>query len=126
MALMDKYTATAERDGRFWLVHVLEIDRYTQARTLREVETMARDLVAVMLDVDAGSIQVDVEIRLPEEAEQHLAQARQLRAKAADANSAAAQESRAAARSLARYGMPLRDIGAALGVSHQRAAQLLG
>jgi hypothetical protein len=38
----------SSRDGRFWLIHVPEIDRHTQARHLREIDTMARDLVAVM------------------------------------------------------------------------------
>ncbi|MGL5850473.1 MAG: hypothetical protein ACRCZD_06765 [Phycicoccus sp.] len=125
VVLMVTYTATAERDGRSWLVHVSEVDRHTQARTLREIEPMARDLVAVMLDVEPASVNIDVQVRLPEDAAQHLDRARRLREEAAEANSAAARESRAAARALAGHGMPLRDIGAALGVSHQRAAQLL-
>jgi hypothetical protein len=32
----------------FWLVFVPEINHYTQARNLGEVEPMARDLIAVM------------------------------------------------------------------------------
>lgn len=126
MALMRTYKATAERDGRFWLVHVPEVERFTQARNLREVEPMARDLVAVMLDVDPDTIAIDLELQLPDDAQEHLANARRLRESAAEANSAAAKESRAAARALADQGLPLRDIGAALGVSHQRIAQLLG
>lgn len=61
-----KYTAHAERDGRFWLVHVPEIDQWTQARNLREVEPMARDLIATLLEVEPTSFAVDVEIELPE------------------------------------------------------------
>lgn len=122
---MVAYTATAERDGRFWLVHVPAVDRWTQARSLREVEAMAKDLVAVMLDVDPESVRVDLEIRLPASVQEHLEAAKRLRDVAAEANSAAARESRAAARSLADQGMTMRDIGAALGISHQRVAQLV-
>lgn len=42
------YHVRVERGDRYWLVHVVELDRWTQARTLREVEPMARDLVATM------------------------------------------------------------------------------
>lgn len=122
---MVTYTATAERDGRFWSVHVPAVDRWTQARSLREVDVMAKDLVAVMLDVDPGSIRVDLEIRLPTSVQEHVEAAKRLREAAAEANSAAARESRAAARTLADQGMTMRDIGAALGISHQRAAQLV-
>lgn len=119
------YTARVERDGRFWLIHVPELDRYTQARNLREVEEMARDLVAVMLDVDPGSVVLDVQLVLPDVVREHLEAAERLRAESAAANTAAAAESRAAARELAALGMPIRDIGAALGISHQRAHQLV-
>jgi len=50
---------------RYWLVRVHEVDRWTQARHLREVEEMARDLVAVMLEVDANSFQLEVTYELP-------------------------------------------------------------
>lgn len=122
---MVRYAATAERDGRFWLVHVPAVDRWTQARSLREVEVTAKDLIVVMLDVDPETVCVDVEVRLPEVVQAHVDAARQLREQAAEANSAAARESRAAARSLADQGMTMRDIGAALGISHQRVAQLV-
>jgi len=125
VALMNTYTARVERDGRLWLIHVPEIDRYTQARNLREVETMARDLVAVMLDVEPDSFDLVVEVVLPENVREHVAAAERLRAESTRANAAAAEEARAAARGLAAAGLPVRDIGIALGVSHQRAHQLL-
>ena len=41
------YTVRAHRDGdRYWLVHVPEIDHYTQARNIAEIDTMDRDLIA--------------------------------------------------------------------------------
>ena len=57
------YHATAERDGRFWVIHVEEIERWTQARSIAEVDEMARDLVAVMTDVDPDEVVVYVEFQ---------------------------------------------------------------
>lgn len=57
------YHATAERHGRFWLVHVKEVDRWTQGRTLAEAEEMARDLVAVMRNVEPDKVDVVLERR---------------------------------------------------------------
>lgn len=124
--MTDSYTAEVERDGRFWLVWVPEIERVTQARNLREVEPMARDLVAMMLEIAPDSFDLVIHIKLPGQAAEHLQAAERLREESARANSAAAEEARAAAQALADAGLPLRDIGIALGVSHQRAHQLLG
>ncbi|MFE7800746.1 hypothetical protein [Nocardia sp. NPDC057440] len=62
-----KYHTKVERDGRFWLVHVPEIDQWTQARDLREVAPMARDLIAVMEEVEPDPFELDVSIELPVE-----------------------------------------------------------
>lgn len=125
VAQVSVYTAEVQRDGRYWLIRVPEVDRWTQARSLREVETMARDLVAVMRDVDPDSFELAMEITLPEQVRKHLEAAARLREESARANAAAAKEARAAARALADMGMSLRDVGVALGVSPQRASQLL-
>jgi len=36
------YTGTAERNGRFWVIEVPEIEGYAQARLLTEVGLLAR------------------------------------------------------------------------------------
>jgi hypothetical protein len=64
--------ADVERDGRFWHIHVPEISRSTQARHLREIEPMARDLIAVMEDVPSDSFHVDLPVPLLAEAEQEI------------------------------------------------------
>jgi hypothetical protein len=124
VAVVDTYHANVERDGRFWLIRVPEIGRSTQARYLREVEEMARDLIAVMREVAPDSFDVVVSYRLPKSVQAHLARAAKLRKESDLAKSRAADESRAAVRELVDAGLPLRDIGQLLGVSHQRAAQL--
>jgi hypothetical protein len=119
------YHATAELEGRYWLVHVEEVDRWTQARHLREVESMARDLVAVMLDVGEETFDLELDVRLPASVQEHLDAAKRLRDEAVHANSASAVEVRLAARELVDASVPLRDIGQLLGVSHQRVHQLV-
>lgn len=50
-------TSPAETPGRF-LVHVPEIDQWTQARSEAEIEPMARDLIATWLDVPIDEAEV--------------------------------------------------------------------
>lgn len=118
------YAATVERDGRFWLVRVDGIGA-TQARNLREVDSMTRDLVAVMTEGHADHVEVAYEFLLPDTVRGHLERAKVLREASARANSEAAAEVRAAARELADAGLTMRDIGQLLGISYQRAQQLV-
>lgn len=119
------YRTTVERDGKFWLIRVDHVG-VTQARHLREVEAMATDLVAVMTGESVGSFSVEVTTRLPARVQEHLTRAEQLRQDSARAQAEAAIELRSAVRELVAAGLPLRDVGHLLGVSHQRAHQLAG
>lgn len=122
-----RYTARVSRDGRWWMISVPEIDGLTQARRLSEVVTMARELIALTLDIGTEDIDIalsidsigdiDVQSRLDEIARE--------REEARDVERRLAEHTRALARDLASHDVPQRDIGAVLGVSHQRANQLL-
>jgi hypothetical protein len=125
VADLKTYHAEVDRDGRVWRIRVLEVQRTTQARTLREVEPMARDLIAIMDDIPADSFNVNVRITLPAEIAAELERSAALREEAARNQAQAAQLSRQAARHLRDQGLPLRDVGQALGVSFQRAKQLI-
>ena len=119
------YHAEVRRSGKYWAVYVREIDRWTQARHLRELDTMTQDLIELMTGAKAGAFTVEYDIELPEAVREHLARAEQLRSESAEAQAAAAAEVRAAARELHQGGLPLRDVGQLLGISHQRAHQLV-
>lgn len=125
------YTATASRDGRWWLVRIPGLGNdpedglYTQARNLAEVEPMARDLIALWLEVPQDSVNVLVQVVLPATVSHHLELCTKLRKEAAAAQAAAAEQYRLAAVELKDTGLTVRDIGIALGVSHQRAQQLV-
>lgn len=121
---MASYRATVTRDGRFWLVRVDGVGA-TQARHLRELDTMAKDLIALMTGGDPEQVVVDYDIRLPTDVQEHLRRSEELRTASAEAQAAAAAEVRSAARRLHEQGVALRDVGKVLGVSHQRAHQLV-
>jgi len=125
VAEVKTYHAEVERDGKFWLIHVPEAGRWTQARNVREIEPMARDLIAIMDEVPPDSFELDVHITLPDDVRRELEESAALREQAARAQARAARLSRAAARRLHAQGVPLRDIGKVLGVSYQRAHQLV-
>ena len=119
------YEVIVRRDGRFWYLEIPALDGATQARNLGEVEEMARDYIATVLDVPESTVAVEVAIALPDDVQAHLRHAEDLREQEARARAEAAKEVRVAARQLKDAGYTVRDIGAALKVSHQRAQQLV-
>lgn len=120
------YTYNVTRDGRFWLIHVPELGRYTQARNLRELDLMVVDLISLVTDQTTASFDCQLgSIDLPDSVVRHLDTAKRLREQAARSQHDAAEEARKAARELSEDGVPLRDIGRLMGVSYQRAHQLV-
>jgi len=119
------YTALVTRGERFWLVHVPEIEHFTQARNLSEAEDMAKDLISSVLKKPVKTIAVELDIALPKKAVRHLALATKKAGQASQLQNEAALERRAAARVLRDSGLTYTDIGIALGISYQRARQLV-
>lgn len=52
------YSATATWEEGWWIVTVPSVDGVTQARRLGDVESMARELVAVTLDVPLDQVEI--------------------------------------------------------------------
>ena len=51
------YRVETFQDGDWWVARVAGLDaNYTQARTLEEVREMARDLIALALDIDEADV----------------------------------------------------------------------
>ncbi|MGH3266904.1 MAG: hypothetical protein ACRDNS_33550 [Trebonia sp.] len=122
---MTAYTAICERAGKWWEITVPELPSggVTQAKRLDQVPETVRSLVHLMTGTEPGEIRM--EIRMPDGIRDEVARARQLREKAEAEAKESAALSREAARRLAADGLPVRDIGEILGVSHQRAHQFL-
>lgn len=126
MAMKPTYTVEVRRSGRWWAIEVPELRGvFSQARRLADVEPMARDAIAAVLDVPPRSFRVQVRPVLGERLEGLVRDARESRAAAQEAQVEALDRSARAFRSLQKAGIPLRDAGELLGVSHQRAAQLV-
>ena len=124
------YTVVAERDeAGWWAVRVLELPGVlTQARQLDQVEKFAREAIDLAVSVGhapKGKYAVQIDPRVPGLSDD-LAAVRAVRVDAERLQTEAAERTRVIARRLAQRGLTVRDIGAALGVSHQRAAQLVG
>jgi predicted RNase H-like HicB family nuclease len=115
------YIASCQRSGNWWSISVPEIKGlHSQARRLDQVEDMARDAIALMLDVPAESFAVEVRPELPPAA----ARAVEARRAAKDAAKEAEEGTTQAVRELLDDGFTVRDIGAMLGLSPQRISQI--
>jgi predicted RNase H-like HicB family nuclease len=118
---MSTYTAIARRSGDWWAISVPELRGvHTQARRLEQVEGMARDAIALMLDVEPDKIKVYVRPELPPPVSDALAARRALR----DAERSAERATAAAVRALMSSGYTVRDVGAMLNLSPQRVSQI--
>jgi hypothetical protein len=125
VAKLKVYDAEVDRDGSVWRVRVPQVARSTQARALSEVDAMARDLIAIMEDVPQDSFRLNVIITLPPDVQVEVDLSTMLRHEAARQQKDAAHAARRAALRLRQHGLSLKDVGQALGVSHQRAKQLI-
>ncbi|WEV73695.1 hypothetical protein OZX74_07270 [Bifidobacterium sp. ESL0798] len=117
----ESYPVIVEADEKYWFLTIPGVGA-TQARTLSEVDTMARDLIEIM--TGDRNFAIKQEMKFPEEVEAHLEAMKRYREQSKEANTLAAQESRKAAKGLRQVGLTMRQIGQALGISYQRARRL--
>lgn len=118
---MSTYTAVARRSGDWWAISVPALKGvHTQARRLEQVEAMAREAIALMLDTDPVDITVGVQAELPAAAEDALAARRRAR----EAEKLAEQTTTDAVAVMLSEGYTVRDVGAMLDLSPQRISQI--
>ncbi len=126
MTVRRTYTVNAARHGDWWAISVDELPGvFSQARRLDQVGGMARDAIALFLDLPPTRFDLSVRETLAPDIERMVTAAKDARAEATAHQQVASERSRAAARTLAEQGLPQRDIGRLLDLSHQRVAQLL-
>jgi len=122
---MKTYTAVCEPGERWWAIRVPGVSGvYSQARRLDRVEHMARDAIALMLEVPEDSFRVVVKPELGPELGGVVDRARKARVRAERAQHEAAEANTAAVTSLLALGLTMREAGQILGLSHQRVAQI--
>ena len=124
---MTEYEVTVTRDGKWWMVGIPAFGGLTQARHVGEAGLMAREWIAVTLDVPIEEIAVNVTVQRVGSVDvaKRLEAIRRERERAAIMEREAIGHTAELAKALADENVPLRDIGAALGVSFQRAHQLV-
>lgn len=120
------YRATATRSGRWWSVELHDLPPkhfgFTQGRDLVEAEYMARDAIALMLEMPKAEVLVDLRVDGADELLTEVERARVERKDAALREQATLVR---AARALVDRGMTQRDAARLLGLSFQRVHQLL-
>jgi predicted RNase H-like HicB family nuclease len=115
------YTVTCRRVGGWWAISVTELKGvHSQTHRLDQVEAMAREAIALMLDVAPDSFDIDVVPQVPAP----VTRAVKARASAQAAEQAAEAATQQAVQTLLGNGYTVRDVGALLGLSPQRISQI--
>lgn len=135
---MHIYKVNVTRDDRWWLITVPELDGYvsadgainlsdtTQARRISEVRSQAVDFICTVTDSAPSEVGVDITITVGGIDVTRRAGKVFNDRELADRYAASAQsEASRLARDMAAHGVPVRDVGEVLGVSFQRAQQLI-
>lgn len=123
--MMRRVTVTAERGATAWVLESQEAGAVSQCKRLSQVDEEMREAIAYQLGVPADEIEIDLQVITPAGYRELAAEAARLRHQAETAAAEAAAAQRAAARVLAEQHLSVRDIGTLMGVSYQRAHQLV-
>lgn len=125
---MRTFDALVTREGKWWMIGLPQIDGLTQARRLSEAELMAREFVASSLDLPLSDVAVRIELDVVGDVRgisETVASIRKERSEAQALESDAARSATLLAKQLVAENVPLRDVGTVLGISYQRAHQLV-
>src|SRR6266487_1696595 len=122
-----RYRVVAERSEDWWAISVPGLSGvFSQARRLDQVDAMAREAIALMLDVDETAVAVTIDPTLPPRTAAAVSEALSRRQARRDAEAREQEALRQAAGALAADGFTQREAGLVLGLTHQRISQILG
>lgn len=126
MTAKRRLEVVVQREGRWWVFAIPELDTGGQAKSLAEVPFEAQDVAAMWLDIDFDAIEVSVTVAGLEDERAAWAAAEAAEAEARAAQARAAQQKRAVVAALTSgRGLSAADAGKTLGISTQRVYQLL-
>lgn len=121
------YGVLAIRSGRWWAIEVPELRGvHSQARRLDQVESMAREVIALMLEVSEDSFDLTIHTDLSSlgDLQASIKEALEAREAAELAQDRASTAMRHAVGEVRASGYTSRDAGMLLGVSNQRISQI--
>lgn len=127
---MKSFKAVVSREGKWWMVAIPALNGLTQARRVAEAGLMAREYIAAALDLNLDEVEVsvkfDIEVAIgTRDVTEIVDSIKAGRQQAHVLEQRANEDSEKLAKALAAKSVPLRDVGEILGVSHQRAHQLV-
>lgn len=124
---MSIFTVTATRSKGWWAIHadVPGAIVWTQSRRLDHVDDIAREAIALALDIPEDSFELEVTSVLEERLRAQIDAAISLSKIAEEAQQAATRLNQVVARNLKDEGMSVRDSGTLMDVSSQRISQLI-
>ncbi|HEX9645334.1 MAG TPA: type II toxin-antitoxin system HicB family antitoxin [Acidimicrobiia bacterium] len=127
MARDRRYRVEAMRSGDWWAITVPQLPGvFSQAKRIDQIAERAREAIALMLDVDEDEVgDIELHVTPPAAAKELLDALRAVSVAADEAATEAARLRRQVAEALRDEGLPMRDVGEFIGVSHQRVSQLL-
>ncbi|WKV74055.1 type II toxin-antitoxin system HicB family antitoxin [Streptomyces sp. PCS3-D2] len=126
---MTTHKATAERQGRFWVVTIDGLPKgeqnVTQGLTWTEAHENARDLVSLVLDIEDDPVVYTVDLIPADPAMfEVVREAEEADAAVQEAETRRRAAMTRAAKTLVGLGLTQAEAGRMLGVTHQRIAQL--
>ena len=126
---MTRYTVTAERGSGPrppWVFQCIEHPgAISESKRLDQAEMLMREAIAWVAGVPEDEVEIDLRTKVDDSVDALLQRARDHRQHAEDLASQATGEFRKAVQEMASEGMTVRDIGTVIGVSYQRAHQLV-
>ena len=122
------YQVTATRDGDWWSLVANDVwgrEVASQSRRLDQADAAIREAVALVLDVDPGSFDVDITPELDRaEVSDETLEVLELRRALAELSGRAHRETPAAVAELRRAGLTVRDVAQLLGITPSRVSQI--
>ncbi|MDO8730983.1 MAG: hypothetical protein Q7L55_00170 [Actinomycetota bacterium] len=122
------FNANAVHIQGYWAITihgVLNSTIHTQAKRIDRIEYMARDAIALGLQVQPDSFDVTVSFKIDPQLQASIDQAKTASRTAQDAQLQATSKTKSAVELLHEQGFSTRDAGALIGLSPQRISQLL-
>jgi len=125
---MTRYTVTATRDGGWWSLIAADVEGRevaSQSRRLDQADTAIREAIALVLEVDEGSFEVEIVPELDDsQVSAETLELLALRQELAELSARSRRLTPKAVAELRSAGLTVRDVAALVGVTPSRISQI--